>query len=55
MSSAAVHVLKIEPVDRFLDRFPPEFVTRVGGAELESTPGWLPGDALHVYVPEQSR
>lgn len=48
-------VLKIEPVDRFLDRFPPSSVTRVGGPELELTPMSLPDDAPHVYVLEQSR
>lgn len=48
-------VLKIEPVERFLDRLPPERITRVGGPELELTPGTLPSDAPHVYVLEQSR
>lgn len=48
-------VLKIEPVERFLDRLPPESITRVGGTELELTPETLPGDAPHVYVLEQSR
>ena len=48
-------VLKIEPVDRFLDRFPPSSVTRVGDPELELTPTLLPHDAPHVYVLEQSR
>ena len=48
-------VLKIEPVERFLDRLPPERVTRVGGPELELTPETLPSDAPHVYVLEQSR
>ena len=48
-------VLKIEPVDRFLGRFPPESITRVGGPELELTPGSLPDDPPHVYVLEQSR
>jgi L-ascorbate metabolism protein UlaG (beta-lactamase superfamily) len=48
-------VLKIEPVDRFLERFPPESITRVGGPELELTPGSLPDDAPHIYVLEQSR
>lgn len=48
-------VLKIEPVDRFLDRFPPASITRVGGPELELTPESLPQDAPHVYVLEQSR
>ncbi|MDJ0386976.1 MBL fold metallo-hydrolase [Roseomonas sp. E05] len=48
-------VLKIEPVDRFIARFPPEAVTRVGGPELELTPETLPSDAPHIYVLEQSR
>ena len=48
-------VLRIEPVERFLDRLPPGRVTRVGGPELELTPETLPGDAPHVFVLEQSR
>lgn len=48
-------VLNIEPVERFLDRFPPSSVTRVGRPELELTPGTLPEDAPHIYVLEQSR
>ena len=48
-------VLKIEPVERFVERFSPESVTRVGGPELELKPGSLPNDAPHVYVLEQSR
>ena len=48
-------VLKIEPVERFLDRLPPSSITRVGGPELELTPETLPSDAPHVYVLEQSR
>jgi L-ascorbate metabolism protein UlaG (beta-lactamase superfamily) len=47
-------VLEIEPVDAFLERCPPDAVTRVGGPELELTPGSLP-ETLHVYVLEQSR
>ena len=52
---SAKGVLKIEPVDRFLDRLPPASVTRVGGSELELTPETLPKDSPHVYVFEQSR
>ncbi len=52
---SAKGVLKIEPVDRFLDRLPPASVTRVGGPELELTRETLPRDAPHVYVFEQSR
>ena len=48
-------VLKIEPVDRFLDRLPPESITRVGGPEMELSPETLPKDAPHVFVFEQSR
>lgn len=49
-------VLKIEPVERFTERFPPEAVTRVGGPVLELTPETLPPPgAPHVYVLEQSR
>jgi len=48
-------VLKIEPVERFTDRFPPESVTRVGSPELELTSETLPSDAPHIYVLEQSR
>lgn len=48
-------VLKIEPVERFLSRLPPESITRVGATELELTRETLPKDAPHVYVLEQSR
>lgn len=48
-------VLKIEPVDKFLDRMPPGRVTRIGGPVLELTPDTLPKDAPHVFVLEQSR
>ena len=48
-------VLKIEPVERFLDRLPPDSITRVGGPQLELTPDSLPKDAPHIYVLEQSR
>jgi L-ascorbate metabolism protein UlaG (beta-lactamase superfamily) len=48
-------VLKIEPVERFIERFPHEAVTRVGGPVLELTPETLPSNAPHVYVLEQSR
>ena len=48
-------VLRIEPVERFLDRLSPGSVTRVGGSELELTPETLPSDAPHVFVLEQSR
>jgi L-ascorbate metabolism protein UlaG (beta-lactamase superfamily) len=48
-------VLKIEPIDRFLDRLRPERITRLDGSELELSPETLPEDAPHVYVFEQSR
>ncbi|MCI0753630.1 MBL fold metallo-hydrolase [Teichococcus vastitatis] len=48
-------VLKIEPVERFLERIPVERVTRIGGPVLELAPETLPDEAPHVYVLEQSR
>ena len=48
-------VLKIEPVERFLDCFQPASVTRVGGPTLDLSPEALPKDAPHVFVFEQSR
>ncbi len=48
-------VLKIEPVDRFLDRLPPERITRVGGPSLELSPETLPADSPHIFVLDQSR
>ena len=48
-------VLDIEPVDTFLERYPSDSVTRVGGSELELTPESLPAKSPHVYVLEQSR
>ena len=48
-------VLKIEPVERFLDRLPPASITRVGGSELELSPETLPNDAPHIFVLEPSR
>ncbi len=47
--------LDIEPVDTFLERYPADSVTRVGGPELELTPESLPPEAPHIYVLEQSR
>ena len=52
---SAKGVLKIEPVERFLDRLPPGSVTRVGGPVLELSPDVLPPDRPHVYVLDQSR
>lgn len=49
-------VLKIEPVETFLARIPPERVTRVGSPELELTQDSLPAPGEpRVYVLEQSR
>ena len=48
-------VLKIEPVDRFLNRLPPESVTHVGGSELELSLETLPSTAPHIFVLEQAR
>lgn len=47
-------VLRIEPVDTFLERFPADSVTWVGGSELELTPESLPAQP-QVYVLEQLR
>jgi L-ascorbate metabolism protein UlaG (beta-lactamase superfamily) len=48
-------ILKIEPVERFVERWPAEAVTHVGGPTLDLTPDTLPADAPHVFVLEQSR
>lgn len=48
-------VLKIETVDRFLDRLPPDSITRVGGPELELTRETLPSTAPHIFVLKESR
>jgi L-ascorbate metabolism protein UlaG (beta-lactamase superfamily) len=49
-------VLKIEPVETFLNRIPAERVTRVGAAELELDLAALPESGPpHVFVLEQSR
>ena len=48
-------VLDIEPVDTFLERYPADSITRVGGPELELTPESLPTEAPRIYVLEQSR
>lgn len=48
-------VLKIEPVDRFLDRLDPARITRVNGATMELTPDMLRPGAPTVFVFEQSR
>ncbi|MCQ8241850.1 MBL fold metallo-hydrolase [Rhizosaccharibacter radicis] len=48
-------ILKIEPVDTFIDRLPSGTVTRVGGAELEVTPEELRDGPMRVVVLEQAR
>ena len=48
-------VLKIEPVDRFLDRIAPDRITRVGGPTLELRMDMLPPGPPRVFVFEQSR
>ncbi len=47
-------VLKIEPVDRFLQRFPEEMITRLDGPSLTIDPGQLPGER-RIIVLNQSR
>ena len=49
-------VLDIEPVETFLNRIPPERVTRVGGPEMELALADLPAEGPpRVFVLEQSR
>lgn len=48
-------VLKIEPIDRFLDRIEPGRITRVGGPTMELTPEILQSGAPEIFVFEQSR
>ncbi|MFC3127160.1 MBL fold metallo-hydrolase [Pseudoroseomonas globiformis] len=48
-------VLKIDPVERFTERFPANAVTWIRGAELELKPDDLPIRSPHVFVLEQSR
>jgi hypothetical protein len=49
-------VLKIEPVDKFVARFPADRVTRVGGPTFEVTPETLPPPGeMRVVVLEQAR
>lgn len=49
-------VLKIEPVERFTERFPPDRVTRVGGTSWEVTADTLPPTGLpRIVVLEQAR
>lgn len=50
-------VLKIEPVERFLERVPPAQVERIAGTEMEIGPDTLPpaGGPPRVVVLEQAR
>lgn len=48
-------VLAIEPVERFLDRFPAAEVRRVGSSRLELTREMLDHDRPVVFVLDQSR
>ncbi|MBB3934200.1 MBL fold metallo-hydrolase [Aureimonas phyllosphaerae] len=48
-------VLAIEPVERFLDRFPSGRVHRVGASSMELTRDMLRPEAPPVFVLEQSR
>ncbi|WP_152046765.1 MBL fold metallo-hydrolase [Aureimonas psammosilenae] len=52
---SAKGVLDIEPVDRFLDRFPADRVRRVGSSSMELTRDMLNSDAPTIFVLEQSR
>ena len=47
-------VLKILPVDAFVERYPPAQVTRVGTSTLTLTPQELP-EPVHSYVLDQAR
>ena len=50
-------VLKIEPVETFLNRLPPERITKVGQTSMDLTPDMLPavGQPPHIWVLDQSR
>ena len=47
--------LKIKPVERFLERWPSDRVTHVGGPDLELTRADLPAGKPRIIVFEQSR
>lgn len=50
-------VLKIEPVETFLNRLPADRITKVGKTSMDLTPAMLPavGQPPHIWVLEQSR
>jgi L-ascorbate metabolism protein UlaG (beta-lactamase superfamily) len=52
---SAKGVLAIEPVERFLDRFPSDRVYRVGSSSMDLTRDMLRPEAPPVFVLEQSR
>ena len=54
---SAKGVLKIEPVETFLNRLPADRVTRVGKSSMDMTPDMLPaiGQPPHIWVLKQSR
>ena len=54
---SAKGVLKIEPVETFLNRLPAHRITKVGQTTTDLTPDMLPaaGQPPHVWVLEQSR
>ncbi len=54
---SAKGVLKIEPVETFLKRLPPERITKVGQTSMDLTPDMLPavGQPPHIWVLDQSR
>jgi L-ascorbate metabolism protein UlaG (beta-lactamase superfamily) len=47
-------VLRIEPIDRFLQRYPEETITRLDGPSLTINPGHLP-EARQIIVLDQAR
>ena len=54
---SAKGVLKIEPVETFLNRLPADRITKVGKTSMDLTPDMLPaiGQPPHIWVLEQSR
>ena len=54
---SAKGVLKIEPVETFLNRLPADRITRVGKTSMDLTADMLPaiGQPPHIWVLEQSR